>query len=65
MGETTADVLAIGSGQAGVPLAARPQVAGVGLNEKEARARGVVHEVATMPFGDVARPSSSTRRRAS
>ncbi|HYS79155.1 MAG TPA: FAD-dependent oxidoreductase, partial [Anaeromyxobacteraceae bacterium] len=32
-----------------------PQVAGVGLNEREARARGVRHEVATMPFGHVAR----------
>ncbi len=32
-----------------------PQVAGVGLNEREARARGVPHEVAQMPFGNVAR----------
>jgi pyruvate/2-oxoglutarate dehydrogenase complex dihydrolipoamide dehydrogenase (E3) component len=32
-----------------------PQVAGVGLSEKEARARGVAYEVATMPFGHVAR----------
>ncbi len=32
-----------------------PQVAGVGLNEREARARGVRHQVATMPFGHVAR----------
>jgi len=32
-----------------------PQVAGVGLSEKEARARGVAFEVATMPFGHVAR----------
>ncbi len=32
-----------------------PQVAGVGLNEREARARGVRHEVARMPFGHVAR----------
>ena len=32
-----------------------PQVAGVGLNEREARARGVRHEVAKMPFGYVAR----------
>jgi pyruvate/2-oxoglutarate dehydrogenase complex dihydrolipoamide dehydrogenase (E3) component len=32
-----------------------PQVARVGLTEKEARARGVEHEVATMPFGSVAR----------
>ena len=33
-----------------------PQVAGVGLNEKQARDRGVPYELATMPFGDVARP---------
>ncbi|HKY32221.1 MAG TPA: mercuric reductase [Candidatus Polarisedimenticolia bacterium] len=32
-----------------------PQVAGVGLSEKEARRRGVAHEVAVMPFGHVAR----------
>lgn len=32
-----------------------PQVAGVGLSEKEARARGLAYEVATMPFGHVAR----------
>lgn len=32
-----------------------PQVARVGLNESEARARGVRVEVATMPFGQVAR----------
>jgi pyruvate/2-oxoglutarate dehydrogenase complex dihydrolipoamide dehydrogenase (E3) component len=32
-----------------------PQVAGVGLNEREARARGIRHDVATMPFGDIAR----------
>ncbi len=32
-----------------------PQVAGVGLNEKEARMRGVKFEAASMPFGDVAR----------
>jgi pyruvate/2-oxoglutarate dehydrogenase complex dihydrolipoamide dehydrogenase (E3) component len=32
-----------------------PQVAGVGLNEREARARGVRFEVARMPFGQVAR----------
>jgi len=32
-----------------------PQVAGVGLTEKEARARGVPFEMATMPFGDIAR----------
>lgn len=32
-----------------------PQVAVVGLTEKEARARGVAYEAATMPFGNVAR----------
>jgi dihydrolipoamide dehydrogenase len=32
-----------------------PQVAGVGLTEKEARKRGVNYEVASMPFGNVAR----------
>jgi pyruvate/2-oxoglutarate dehydrogenase complex dihydrolipoamide dehydrogenase (E3) component len=32
-----------------------PQVAGVGLTEKEARKRGVQFESATMPFADIAR----------
>ncbi len=32
-----------------------PQVASVGLNEHAARARGVRFEVATMPFGEIAR----------
>jgi pyruvate/2-oxoglutarate dehydrogenase complex dihydrolipoamide dehydrogenase (E3) component len=32
-----------------------PQVARVGLTEKEAKARGVAYEVATMPFGQIAR----------
>jgi pyruvate/2-oxoglutarate dehydrogenase complex dihydrolipoamide dehydrogenase (E3) component len=32
-----------------------PQVAGVGLTEREAKARGVAHEVATMPFERIAR----------
>jgi pyruvate/2-oxoglutarate dehydrogenase complex dihydrolipoamide dehydrogenase (E3) component len=32
-----------------------PQVAGVGLNETQARARGIDFEIATMPFGSVAR----------
>jgi len=32
-----------------------PQVASVGLNEREAKARGVRHEVARMPFGSIAR----------
>lgn len=32
-----------------------PQVAGVGISEREAKERGIAHRVATMPFGDVAR----------
>jgi pyruvate/2-oxoglutarate dehydrogenase complex dihydrolipoamide dehydrogenase (E3) component len=32
-----------------------PPVAGVGLTEREARARGVAHALATMPFGNIAR----------
>jgi pyruvate/2-oxoglutarate dehydrogenase complex dihydrolipoamide dehydrogenase (E3) component len=32
-----------------------PELAGVGINESQARARGIPHEVATMPFADVAR----------
>jgi pyruvate/2-oxoglutarate dehydrogenase complex dihydrolipoamide dehydrogenase (E3) component len=32
-----------------------PQIAGVGLTEREARKHGVAHEVATMPFGHIAR----------
>ena len=32
-----------------------PQVAGVGLDERQARERGVAYEVATMPFSHVAR----------
>jgi pyruvate/2-oxoglutarate dehydrogenase complex dihydrolipoamide dehydrogenase (E3) component len=32
-----------------------PQVAGVGLTETELRKRGIAYEVATMPFGDIAR----------
>jgi pyruvate/2-oxoglutarate dehydrogenase complex dihydrolipoamide dehydrogenase (E3) component len=32
-----------------------PQVAGVGVNEREAKARGLAHEVARMPFGYIAR----------
>jgi pyruvate/2-oxoglutarate dehydrogenase complex dihydrolipoamide dehydrogenase (E3) component len=32
-----------------------PQVAGVGISEREARERGVRFEVASMPFGNVAR----------
>ncbi len=32
-----------------------PQVAGVGLTEAQAKERGIAHEVATMPFGNIAR----------
>lgn len=32
-----------------------PQVAGVGLSEREARRAGLPYEVATMPFGEIAR----------
>lgn len=32
-----------------------PQVAGVGLSEREARAQGIEVEVASMPFGNIAR----------
>ncbi|MFL5272899.1 MAG: mercuric reductase [Anaeromyxobacteraceae bacterium] len=32
-----------------------PPVAGVGLTEREARARGVAYELATLPFGNIAR----------
>jgi pyruvate/2-oxoglutarate dehydrogenase complex dihydrolipoamide dehydrogenase (E3) component len=32
-----------------------PQVAAVGLTEREAKARGIAHEVATLPFARVAR----------
>ena len=32
-----------------------PQVAGVGLNEREARERGVAYELATLPYAHVAR----------
>jgi pyruvate/2-oxoglutarate dehydrogenase complex dihydrolipoamide dehydrogenase (E3) component len=32
-----------------------PQVAGVGLTEREARAKGIRHEVATLPFSRIAR----------
>jgi pyruvate/2-oxoglutarate dehydrogenase complex dihydrolipoamide dehydrogenase (E3) component len=32
-----------------------PQIAGVGLTEREARARGIAYEATTMPFGYVAR----------
>jgi pyruvate/2-oxoglutarate dehydrogenase complex dihydrolipoamide dehydrogenase (E3) component len=39
-----------------------PQVAGVGLTEREAKARGVAHEVATMPFGRIARAIETDER---
>jgi pyruvate/2-oxoglutarate dehydrogenase complex dihydrolipoamide dehydrogenase (E3) component len=32
-----------------------PQVAGVGLTEREAKAKGIAYEVATMPFAHIAR----------
>ena len=32
-----------------------PQVAGVGLTEREAQSKGVPYELATMPFADIAR----------
>src|SRR3989442_1858861 len=32
-----------------------PQVAGVGLTERQARERGIAYEVATMPFAEIAR----------
>jgi pyruvate/2-oxoglutarate dehydrogenase complex dihydrolipoamide dehydrogenase (E3) component len=32
-----------------------PQIAGVGLNEREVKRRGIAYECATMPFGDIAR----------
>jgi pyruvate/2-oxoglutarate dehydrogenase complex dihydrolipoamide dehydrogenase (E3) component len=39
-----------------------PQVAGVGLTEREAKARGVAYEVATMPFGNIARAIETDER---
>lgn len=36
-----------------------PQVAGVGLNEREARKRGVLYELATMPYAHVARAAET------
>ncbi len=38
-----------------------PQVAGVGLGEKEARAAGVAYEKAEMPFGNIARATETGR----
>jgi pyruvate/2-oxoglutarate dehydrogenase complex dihydrolipoamide dehydrogenase (E3) component len=39
-----------------------PQVAGVGLTEREARDRGVAYELAAMPFGDIARAMETDER---
>jgi pyruvate/2-oxoglutarate dehydrogenase complex dihydrolipoamide dehydrogenase (E3) component len=39
-----------------------PQVAGVGLTERQAIAKGVRHEVATLPFADVARAVETDER---
>jgi pyruvate/2-oxoglutarate dehydrogenase complex dihydrolipoamide dehydrogenase (E3) component len=39
-----------------------PQVAGVGLTEREAKERKVAHEIATMPFGNVARAIETDER---
>ncbi len=39
-----------------------PQIAAVGLSEREAKARGVPHEVGAMPFGSVARAIETDER---
>ena len=39
-----------------------PEVAGVGLNEKRARARGVAYELATLPFSKIARAAETDER---
>jgi pyruvate/2-oxoglutarate dehydrogenase complex dihydrolipoamide dehydrogenase (E3) component len=39
-----------------------PQVAGVGLGEREAKAKGIPYEVATLPFGRVARAIETDER---
>jgi len=39
-----------------------PQVAAVGLTEKEARKRGVRFELGTMPFGDIARAQETDEK---
>jgi len=36
-----------------------PQVAGVGITEKEARSRGIEHEIASLPFDSVARATET------
>jgi pyruvate/2-oxoglutarate dehydrogenase complex dihydrolipoamide dehydrogenase (E3) component len=38
-----------------------PQVAGVGLGEQEARAQGKKYELATLPFGNIARATETDR----
>jgi pyruvate/2-oxoglutarate dehydrogenase complex dihydrolipoamide dehydrogenase (E3) component len=40
-----------------------PEVAGVGLSEREARAQGLGFELAAMPFGDVARAAETDETR--
>jgi pyruvate/2-oxoglutarate dehydrogenase complex dihydrolipoamide dehydrogenase (E3) component len=39
-----------------------PQIAAVGLSEREAKASGVAHEIATVPFGTVARAIETDER---
>jgi pyruvate/2-oxoglutarate dehydrogenase complex dihydrolipoamide dehydrogenase (E3) component len=39
-----------------------PQVAGVGVTEREAKAKGIAYELATMPFGHVARAIETDER---
>ncbi len=39
-----------------------PQVAGVGLTEREAKAKGVRYEVATMPFANIARAAETDEK---
>jgi pyruvate/2-oxoglutarate dehydrogenase complex dihydrolipoamide dehydrogenase (E3) component len=39
-----------------------PQVAGVGLSEREAKAKGVRYELATMPFSEIARARETGER---
>jgi pyruvate/2-oxoglutarate dehydrogenase complex dihydrolipoamide dehydrogenase (E3) component len=53
-----------GRGDRLIPYAAYtdPQVAGVGLTEREAKARGIRHVVASLPFGRVARAVETDER---
>jgi pyruvate/2-oxoglutarate dehydrogenase complex dihydrolipoamide dehydrogenase (E3) component len=39
-----------------------PQVAGIGLTERQARERGVAYELATLPFGHIARAIETDER---